>query len=227
MKSRTTKERAGLAGGMLAALLLAGQASAVPINITGFAYGSQVVDIDAPVNQNVNAGAFSALINNAAPSVLAWCADLFTNISIPNTYQYTPAGPLPAFPNANALANLGALASNALSLVNNADTSAAFQLAVWEILYESSPSAVNSGAGFKVGNNPSSVGIANGWLAQLGTWNNTLNYTVDFYGKVPGVKATQDLIVFRRVPVPEPGSFALMLLGSAGAGLLVLRRRRT
>jgi hypothetical protein len=226
MKSITTKERAGLAGGILAALLLAGPASAVPINITGFAYGSQVVDLDAPVNQNVNAGGFSALINNAAPSVLAWCADLFTNISVPNTYQYTPAGPLPAFPNANALANLGALASNALGLVNNAATSAAFQLAVWEILYESTPSVVGSGA-FKVGNNPSSVGIANGWLAQLGTWTNSQNYTVDFYGKVPGVKATQDLIVFRRVPVPEPGSFALMLVGSAGAGLLVLRRRRT
>jgi hypothetical protein len=223
MKNTTNRERAGLAGGMLAALLLAGQASAVPINVTGFALGSQQVNIAAPVTQSVNAGAFAASINGG-PSVLAWCADVFTNITIPGTSQYLPASPLPSFPNANALANLGALASNALHLVNNAATSAAFQLAVWEILYESSPSVVGSGPGFRVSNTPTSVGIADGWLAQLGSWTNSQNYVVDFYGKAPGVK-TQDLIVFRRVPVPEPGSFALMLVGAAGAGLLVLRRR--
>jgi hypothetical protein len=217
-----------VAGGILAALLVANQAAAVPIKIEGSWQGSQTVTINAPAisSNQVNAGGFKVSIDNG-PSVLAWCADLLTTISFGNTYEYSGPSTLVG----TAANNLAKLASNALGTVTSQVTaadkaaySAAFQLAIWEILYEGSPSAVDTGTGFKVSVGPSSVGIANGWLGSLAGWENGQNYAVDFYQK-DGTPPGQDLVLFRRVPVPEPGSFALMLVGVAGAGLLVLRKR--
>ncbi len=226
MTTMTRKTLLGTTAGILGTLLLAGQAMATPINVSGFAYGSvqaTVAKTSVPTlpATTVNAGAFSASIGSS--SFVAWCADIFNNISIPGTYNYQPVQGGGAVFGAATSNRLGVLATGALNLVNNATTSAAFQLAVWEILYEgANPLAL--GAGDFTGTSAAAA-TANGWLTAISNGSWTANtFAVDVYLKEQGVR-TQDLITFRRVPVSEPGSLALLMLGAGFAGVIVARRR--
>lgn len=242
MTLATRKTLISTTAGIFGALLLAGQAAALPINVSGFAYGSVQATVAKTSNNppqfpslgstTVNAGGFSAFIGASPSSTLVWCADIFNTISIPGTYTYLPAQGGGVVFGAATSNRLGVLATGALSAVtgnaNNPNDSAAFQLAVWEILYEGN-NPLTLGAGDFTATS-AAVATANNWLAAInsGAW--TANsFAVDVYLKGQTVtgqtERTQDLLTFRRVPVSEPGSFALLLMGAGLAGVIVARRR--
>jgi hypothetical protein len=210
--------------GLVGASLLATQAYATPLKVTGFQYASGVtqatiVNAAPAANARVYAGGF--LTTNLADnsSFVTWCVDIFQPIYFGQTVNdYSLATGVAALGSAKATA-LGKLATLALPLVNNAASSGAFQLAVWELVNELSNNPLNLAANnFRVGNvTNGSQATAQGWLAGLANINS--QYTVSVWQS----RSRQDLVVFERTRVPEPGALALFLVGLGVAGAMRLR----
>jgi hypothetical protein len=100
--------------------------------------------------------------------------------------------------------------------VTSAKASAAFQLALWEILYEQKGAYdVNSG-GLKVVADSGARRLANDWLGSLGS---VQGYSIQrvYSGKL------QDFLV--ATPVPEPATYALALAALGTLGVYAHRRR--
>jgi hypothetical protein len=222
MKTKTAFQSLfGLAG----ALLLATSAQAVPLKATGFEYASGVtkatiVNGVPSVNKRVYAGGF--VVQNLATngSFVGWCVDIFQPINFGETVNdYTLTTGVAAFGAARS-DSLGRLATLALGQVNNAATSGAFQLALWELVNEISGNPLSLTANnFRAGSvTNGSATTAQGWLNGIG--NVTSQYTVSVWQS----RSRQDLVVFERVPVPEPGSLALAVVGLAM--VLTLQRRQ-
>ena len=124
---------------------------------------------------------------------------------------------------AAADADIGKLFS-AGHLVNNAKTQAAFQIAIWEIAYETSGS-YNLGSGtakFSGGTAASSgaLTLATSWLGSLGA--NTMDVKVLESLSIRNIKGHQD-VVFAQA-VPEPSTYALMAAGLMSIGFVARRR---
>ncbi|MBL8226635.1 MAG: PEP-CTERM sorting domain-containing protein [Chromatiales bacterium] len=222
MKTKTAFQSLyGLAG----LLLLATSAEAVPLKATGFEYPTGVTQATIvngvpALNKRVYAGGF--VVQNLATngSFVAWCVDIFQPINFGETVNdYTLTTGVAAFGAARSDA-IGRLATLALGQVNNAATSGAFQLALWELVNELTGNALNLSANnFRAGSvTNGSAPIAQGWLN--GIANISSQYTVSVWQS----RSRQDLVVFERVRVPEPGSLALAVVGLAM--VLTLQRRR-
>ena len=105
-------------------------------------------------------------------------------------------------------------------MVDNSVKEAAFQIAVWEIAYETTPGAYNLGDGVAtfLGGSAASSGaltLASTWLTGLTN------------GAHPSIVVTesrehQDMIY---APVPEPETYALFMAGLAAMGFVARRRR--
>jgi hypothetical protein len=156
-------------------------------------------------------------------SFMAWCIDIYDNMQSANYTlvdgdAFVPSSHVPL--TSSRILALERLASNDLALVNNAKTSSAFQLAVWEIMAENSGSyGLSTGNFTAFGNSvPGVLTLANSWLANLGTAAPTMELHV-WRANIPG--STQDLAVF--APIPEPGSYAMLLAGLTLIGFAARR----
>lgn len=209
--------------------LFATQAHADNVSFSGFANGSRSVDIvltspNIARSLNTDAGGFLASLNGG-PSFTTYCIDLYEYIGFGTNYSdYTLVpGTAHAFANSHAAADIGKLyAEN--NAVNSATAQAAFQIAVWEIAYETSGS-YNLGTGsakFSGGSAASSgaLTLAGSWLSALaGTTNNKyVVSTLDSIGR-PG---HQDQVF--AAPIPEPSTYALMAGGLLCMGFFARRR---
>ena len=125
-----------------------------------------------------------------------------------------------------ALDNMSRLYTEAhASIIGNATNSAAFQVALWEIAFET-PGNYNLASGNFHATGPAAVtSMANTWLLNLGSF--ATGYSVSGF-----VSTTyQDVIVFNAPErdilhnVPEPGTYAMLLAG-LGMMAFVARRRR-
>jgi len=205
------------------ALAAAAPARADDVTFTGFAHGSQSVDYslfapNAAASGSASAGGFATVLNGG-PSFVSYCVDLYQHISFGTLYpEYTPPGTGHVFINPRAYDDLGRL-YNVAGVVDTSVEEAAFQIAVWEIAYETTagPYDLSGGAARFSGGSASSTGaltLASSWLGGLGA---APVRPID----VIESRDHQDVIF---APVPEPSSIALMLSGLVVAGGIARRR---
>ena len=165
-----------LASITLACALGTTAARADNVTFTGFAHGSETVAFslvapNGPASGTVNAGGFATILNGS-PSFVTYCVDLYQHISFGTLYpEYTAPGTTHTFANNRAYSDLGRLYANA-GVIDTSVEEAAFQIAVWEIAYETTPGAYALGSGaasFSGGSAAGgALGLAATWLSRLG-----------------------------------------------------------
>ncbi|MGA2708001.1 MAG: VPLPA-CTERM sorting domain-containing protein [Steroidobacteraceae bacterium] len=163
------------------------------------------------------------------PDILAWCVDLSHTINIGSTNNFsllsggnptTTAYFSSLYTGANGattVANLEHLASNWLGSVTTVDQSAAFQIAMWDIMFDF------SGASAVTANGANAAAVN----AQVATYLGNLSGPITeqlTYLQDDGTNggSIQNLATF--TPVPLPASVWLMLSGVAGVGVMARRR---
>jgi PEP-CTERM motif len=222
MKIQTLIRRV-LVGPALCALAVAAPISHAGItailNGTGFANGSESMTLSTglPLAENpVPTGGFVGTFGGSP--LTFWCGELNQTFSFGDPQLYTAD----IFTNSN-LSRLFTEVSQS-DRTSSTVNSAAFQLAVWEILFEgttSTPYSLSSGD-FKATGDSAALIKADGWLLNLGS----------FAASTILVSLTnashQDFITDFMPPslqTPEPGSLAL--LGVGMFALMFAVRRRT
>ncbi len=188
---------------------------------------------------NTTAGVFTGTFDadGAGPipvvnNILLWCIDIFQRVSNPFSYpDYTAAiyQSAPLTFSAGAAAGSGATVRQQLTARRcpTPSTQAAFQLAIWDILFDTDANLSTAGAvGFGATGNAATINLAQGYIAGLGTGTPSLlavQFTSgehqDFItpGLIPGVNCVT-------CQVPEPSPLPLLVIGAAGM-LFAMRRR--
>lgn len=200
-------------------------ASATPIpvvTVTGMQFPSATtMTINSRVggvDERVYAGAFATIASDQAGSFASWCVDIFQTTSFNDHVKdyHIETGIFALGTEKTSL--LERLATESLGLVKDATTSAAFQLAIWEIINETNTRFdVTWGSFSATGASDNSIALANTWLRGLPGAS-----TVPAYGLSVLMSPThQDLGTFTKVP--EPSTIAVLFAGLVG---FVLAGRR-
>jgi hypothetical protein len=223
MKITKRVQRALLAG--VLGLCIAVPAAAGVLVGTGYYIGSQTFTLST--GQTVGAGGFKGTWDDGSgPDPLQfWCAELAQTFSFNHSYIYTAS-----IPNNATYTRLGQLFDEAYGTgvgqaLHDTEHSAAFQLAIWEILFDGTNLDL-SGGGFKVTNahgNTAAVADAQTWLENLHNYSD--NYDITHLAN----EAHQDFITgtpprgccSRELPEPEP----LALVGVGIVAMIVASRR--
>jgi len=192
----------------LSALLIS-PAYADPINELipqGFVKGSQSFTLS--IGGTVTAGGFKGTWD--AQSIIFWCIELTQYFGFGGDYtNYVPSEP-----NDSTMTLLGQLFAEAYASATSDEMhSAAFQLAIWEIVYD--PTSLNLGSGtFRVlSGNTATVGLAQQWLYNLGLYSDTFNLIILHSPTAQDFVTTGGPFTHREVLVPEPGTIALLAIG--------------
>ena len=163
-------------------------------------------------------------------SFQSWCVDIFHGFSFPvsRTDQLLSAASVFGSTKANDLGRLYT-AHHAVIDGNGStnDDSAAFQLAVWEIVNEKSTNPYSLSAGdLQIGSSSTGYGTAAGWLSTLDTVTST--YSANIWSVTnnqgPSGPGAQDVAIF--APIPEPETYAMLLAGLGLMGFIARRRKQ-
>ena len=233
-------------------MVTASAASAQAVNVTNVAFtpGSVTANIhSAPFNGDAGVGRFEFKGNyvsgGAAFDFLTYCVDLSKYVSLGNV-NYTNYSIMPLSAMASITATkadaLNALLTNATPLLNAAsgqaaiNISAATQMAVWEVMFETqaSWSVTNAASGFYLttpggssATNTAAVAsaqsLANGYLNNIAA--NVWTSSSASQLKLLYSPTQQSQIFMATAPVPEPATWAMMLFGFGGLGYAMRRRR--
>ena len=252
MMTQKLKHR-GLAVALAAAALFGTQAaSADTIKLTGFWGGAGNATITfsgkdyhdgvtyPSFTETGGAGGFATTdLTTGGPSFQSWCVDIFHNFNFPVTTVDTKQNASQIFSQLGATAaakiekNLDRLYAAEHTLIDphlsTADNSAAFQLAVWEIVNEKSTNSYNLTTGdLTITSGSAGFATAQTWLGLLNTDSSNPLYTVSFWnvndvGGAPKALGAQDVAVF--APIPEPETYAMLLAGLGLMGFIARRRR--
>jgi hypothetical protein len=149
-------------------------------------------------------------------SIAAYCVDIFDHLQ-PGTFSTADLAAAPF--DAARLADATTFLAHADGLVIDANSSAAAQLGLWEILYEGTGTAWNVSSGtFRSDIGLSASTLANGWLTALANHNWQPDPTISLELLVPQQGNQLQVRLVAGTPsalpgVPEPGSWAMMLSG--------------
>jgi hypothetical protein len=224
-----------IAAGLVSSLALASAADAA-VTITGVALdapggvGGTITYTPSNPDYVVNAAIGRIkLTTSTGDTLLSYCIDIFHDLS---AATFTPAAVTTTSLSATKIAQISALLSNGESLVTSADRSAAEQLAIWEIVNENSGVySLSSGNLFASNISQNAVSIANSYLSNItsGVWTAdpslqlaVLTSANNQTQLVWGASATKVLGA-----VPEPATWAMMLVGFGGIGAALRGRRST
>lgn len=183
-----------------------------------------------PRDVDARAGGFR--VTDGVDDFLAWCLDIATNLSLPSDYLETdtPFADSIGTLSATILSNIESLFETAYSTLDVMDNqqSAGFQLALWEILYETSGDLdLTTGSFQQTRDGTAQDGaeaFANGFLDGLGG-PITQGYDLTFWESVDtGSGRSQNLVSVTAVPLPAAG---LLLLAGLGAIAGASRSRRS
>lgn len=185
--------------------------------------GPSSVSVGTP-NYSGGAGKFSGFLNSNAFET--FCAELTQTFNLGGTYtDYSVVGGATAWGSTTSTALdqvLSFVASAPGTWLHNADTSAAVQSAVWEVLNETGSSYDFTTGSFKA----SSSGTTQTALTALNNslWGSLATQAITVHADKLFSKDHQDFLVITAVPEPETYAMLLAGLGIVGA---VGRRRRS
>jgi len=230
-------------GSFLQGVLLAGATclalSAAPIAHAGILTSSGLSGEAVTINVNgssagTTAGAFTGTFDNGSgpQAIIFWCVDVFKHVNFPPfSYSGYTAAPFESAPltfSAPRQLNLARLFANNFSLaLSDAQHSAAFQIAIWDILFDNdvgvsltSISTFGAAGQFGLsGGNAATIAMAQGYVNALGSG------TPAFPLVQLTSAANQDFVTPGTLRLlPEPSS--LPLLGAGFALMMFAMRRR-
>ncbi|MES2290647.1 MAG: PEPxxWA-CTERM sorting domain-containing protein [Pseudomonadota bacterium] len=155
--------------------------------------------------------------SGTAATFYTYCVDIMHALSVPGVFDIKPLSQMYTGVTAT---NVNKILAN--TNATNATEAAAIQLALWEVTFETSGSFnVNSGA-FNItgGDSGAARTLANTYLSNLGTWNVSSTQTAQLLYN-PNLQSQVYL-----APVPEPTTWAMMIVGFGAVGATMRIRRR-
>ncbi|MDQ2075932.1 PEP-CTERM sorting domain-containing protein [Marinimicrobium sp. ABcell2] len=215
--------RALLAGGLLALLAVSAQAATIQLNYQhNLGSGTPSGHITG-VSPRVFAGEFEFSTSNNSTDMIQWDDGLSafciqTSTFLQTSSVYTATAGLGSFTGTSQGTLIDRLFSSYYESSKSSQVgSAAFQLALWEIINEGTDS-LNLGSGsFRASHfGSTTLNLAGSWLGSLD--NNAASGVYDFY--ILTSDTSQDLITVT-ARVPEPAAASLLFIG-----LLALYRMR-
>jgi len=222
----------------IATIMAAGGASALTLKPTGFSGGSQGISVTSPT-KSVNAGGFDVTdTSGVLGSFIAFCLDLEATISFGNTYNYEVTN-TPFSNSVDLIANGGIGRIQAIFDANYSTsvatdsslTSAGFQVALWNAVYDDDWSVTNGDGNFYATSNANVTAKANEYLIAAQNYEGSKFWNLSYLQSTDQPRH-QNLVTAAPVPrqetpapVPLPAA-GLLLLGALG-GLAAAQRRRT
>jgi hypothetical protein len=206
-------------------LLVAAQAHADTASFGTWTNGYGVAEFQlpyassAPTDQNklVGAGGINTVFGGA--SFTSYCVDLYQELSLNTQYSnyHEVSGAAHSFVNSSAATDIGRLFTAFGTNLNSAVDQAGFQIALWEISYETSGAYdVTAGAAIFKGSDGAALTRASFYLSNLAAQSNVNVWVLES-------GTNQDMV--HVTPVPEPSTYALMLAGLGAVGFVSRRRR--
>ncbi|TCP44424.1 VPLPA-CTERM sorting domain-containing protein [Rhodovulum marinum] len=206
----------GLAGLALVGSLSAASATTMQLDYVGQEKGAAgtYFRFDG-TDMAASAGEFTFDVAGTGQQLLAWCVDIAHRlIQTPTPYASAPDlfGP-------QIVDNLDRLFTQHYADVTDAVSSAAFQVAIWELVYDSADISLSSGMFSLRDRTPDSVETMAAEFLNLDA--SAGGYRLSFLRSEAGPVPSQNLVSV--APVPLPASAVLML---AGLAMLGSARRR-